>query len=175
MDGPKKSVEQAKNAPSTSAENAPAKVFQPKALKEAVEIINLMGNISTRASEDRSGDMGGGGGGAVTAGGQASGGKSARDIAIEHAPPVPVMQKKLVSHLEREMRNVQKQIRKLSASNQRGAAHSLNDLYKKLRRMSTIISEILRASGEVIKRFYVAVFIDKQPLVITGGKVVDED
>lgn len=150
-------------------ESAPSVVFQPPKLTEVVEMINLMGKISTRAAEDRSRDMGsaGGQGKAQQSGGQ----QSFRDQAIASLPAPEQMQRKLVSHIQGEIRSLSRQARSIARSNRAGSAYLLSELYRKIRRLSTLIEELLQASIEVIKRFYIAVFIDNQPLILTAGKM----
>lgn len=153
-------------------------IFQPKKLKEVVEIVDLMGNISSRVREDSSGDLGGGGTGASGTQGQQGGGQqgtSARDQAIAKAPPIPIMKKKLTKHLELEVRTMQRQAMLLSRSGRRGSAYLLTELYKKIRRISMLISELANASAAMIRRFYIAVFIDRQPLVVPGGTLIGMD
>ena len=158
------------------SERAVNVVFQPQKLKEVVDIIDLMGNIASRVREDHSQDMGVAGA-AATGGAQAQGatGTSARDEAIANAPPFPIMQKKLITHLEKEIHTMERRARKLSRSNARGSAFLLTELYKKIRRLTSLLGDIIRASAEIIKRYYVSVFIDRQPMVVTGGSIVGEE
>ncbi len=172
MDGAKSTVETQAVTVTKEAKAAPDVVFQPPKLKEVVEIINLMGTVASRVREDSSGDLPGGG---AKAGATKQTGTSARDEAIANAPPLPVMQKKLVEHLEKEARTIRAQARAIASSNQRGSAFMLNNLYRKMRRLSSLISQILQASAEMIKRFYIAAFIDQQPLVVTGGSLAPAD
>ncbi len=81
------------------------------------------------------------------------------------------MQQKLVEHLEREVKTIERQARSLRNSNVRGSGFMLSELYRKIRRLRSLIGDILHASAEMIKRFYVSVFIDRQPLVVTGGSL----
>jgi hypothetical protein len=156
---------------STTKESTPSVVFQPPKLKDVIEVINLMGTVAARVREDNSGDMGGGGGTAGAAAGTGQTGTSARDEAIANAPPVMVMQKKLVEHLEREVKTIERQTRSLKTSNARGSAYLLTELYRKIRRLKSLIGQIVHASAEMIKRFYISAFIDQQPLVVTGGSL----
>lgn len=149
-------------------------VFQPPRLSQIVEIVDVMGNVVESIREENARDLPttrtvttGGGTQATTV--------SARDAAIAAAPPVPIMQKKLVKHLRKEVRIIEREARKLSRSRSRGSAYLLSILYRKIRRLSSLIGEILRASADVIKRFYVAVFIDHQPLVVRGGTLAPSD
>lgn len=173
MDGAKSTVETQAVATVKEAKAAPEVVFQPPKLKEVVEIINLMGTVASRVREDSSGDLPGGGG--AKSGAAKQSGTSARDEAIANAPPLPVMQQKLVEHLEKEARTIRAQARAIASSNQRGSAFMLNNLYRKMRRLSSLISQILQASAEMVRRFYIAAFIDQQPLVVTGGSLAPAD
>jgi hypothetical protein len=149
--------------------STPNVTHQPPKLKEIVQIVDLMGHVATRVREENAGDWTGAV--AATSGSAPSGGTSVRDHAIAHAPAVPVMQKQLIKHLEKEMRLIRSQAKAVSRSRGRGSAYLLNELYKKLRRLRELTKQILGASAEVIKRFYVSVFIDRQPLVVRGGSV----
>lgn len=162
------------SGPMMSPENVsstPNIVYQPPKLTQIVEIIDLMGNVGTKVREDNAGDWTGAS--AQLAGGRSGTGDdtSVRDQKIAKAPPVPVMQKQLIRHLEKEMKKVRKQTRAVSRSRAQGSAYLLNELYKKLRRLSELASQILTASADVIKRFYVSVFIDHQPMVVRGGSI----
>ncbi len=174
MDGPSFIAETPKADITKVTETAPSIVFQPQKLKEIVEVVDLMGTVAARVREDNSGDIPGATGG----GGQSTGqkaGTSARDEAIAKAPPIAVMQKKLVEHLEREVRTIEKQAASLKRSNARGSGYLLSELYRKIRRLRSLISDILHASAEMIKRFYISAFIDHQPLVVTGGSLAGTD
>lgn len=171
MDGTSILAETPKADVNRVMDNAPSIVFQPQKLKEIVEVVDLMGTVAARVREDNSSDMpGAGGGGAAQGSGQKTG-TSARDDAIANIPAIAVMQKKLVENLEREVRIIEKQARGLKTSNARGNGYLLSELYRKIRRLRSLIGEILHASAEMIKRFYVSVFIDHQPLVVTGGSL----
>lgn len=170
MDGPSLSAETPKADITKVTEVAPAVVFQPQKLKEIVEVVDLMGTVAARVREDTPSNTPGGAGGSGQ-GSQQKSGTSARDEAIAKAPPVAIMQKKLVEHLEREVRTIQKQASSLKMSNAPGSGYLLSELYRKIRRLRSVIGDILHASAEMIKRFYVSVFIDHQPLVVTGGSL----
>lgn len=172
MDGPTMSAESASTSLTASAD-APSAVFQPPRLKDVIEVIDLMSTVASRVREDKSSDLPAAAG-AGSGRGSSQTGTSTRDDAIAAVPATVVMQKKLVEHLEKEITRVEKQARALSRSNSRGSAHALAELYKKIRRLTSIISDILEASAEMIKRFYVSVFIDHQPLVVTGGTLKED-
>ena len=150
-------------------------VFQPPRLSQIVEIVDVMGNIVESIREENARDLPTTTRTTAAAGGTQTATVSARDAAIAAAPPIPIMQKKLVKHLRKEVRIIEREARKISRSRARGSAYLLSILYRKIRRLSSLIGEILRASAEVIKRFYIAVFIDHQPLVVRGGTLAPSD
>lgn len=172
MDAPKLSAAPTPSNPKKTMESAPSVVFQPQKLKEIVEVVDLMGTVASRIREDASGDLPGAGGAKAT---QKSSGTTARDEAIAKAPPVAVMQQKLVAHLKVERAEIERQAKAMAHSNTPGAAWTITELYKKMRRLSSLISQILEASAEMIKRFYVSAFIDQQPLVVTGGSIAQSE
>ena len=172
MNDAKLRVEVGGKSTTKALERANNVVFQPQKLKEVVEIVDLMGKISSRVREDNSGDLPvGAGAGATTQTGQAAAGQSTRDQAIAKAPPIPIMQRKIVRHLEREVRTLQHQAMVLSRSKKRGSAYLLAELYKRIRRLSLVISDMMHASAAMIRRFYISVFIDHQPLIVPGGRL----
>lgn len=159
---------------SSTTDNAPSIVFQPQKLKEIVEVVDLMGTVARRVREDGASDPAAAGAGSG-GGQQGATGTSARDDAIAKAPPVAVMQQKLVEHLLQERKDIQRQAKAMARSNAPGAAWTLTELYKKIRSLSSLITQILHASTAMIKRFYISVFIDQQPLVVTGGSIAQSD
>ncbi len=176
MDGLSMTAETPSASSGSVSESAPGQVFQPPKLREIVEVIDLMGTVASRVREDSSGDLGGGGsGGAGQAQTGGATGTSARDDAIKNAPAPAIMQQKLITHLSAEIKRVEQQARTLMRSNQRGSAFLLAELYRKIRRLTALIADILSASADMIKRFYVSVFIDRQPMVVTGGSLAASD
>jgi|GEM_PF-412182 len=171
----KTNIESRINAAPERASSLPNVVYQPPKLTQIVEIIDLMGTVATRVREDNAGDWTGASGSQSGASSGTGDDTSTRDQAIAKAPSIPVMQKQLIKHLEQEMKTIKKQVRLVSSSKARGSAYLLNELYKKLRRMSELVSQILGASAEVIKRFYVSVFIDHQPMVVRGGSLAPSE
>lgn len=167
----KNSAEQS-NTVTSSVEQAegPAIVFQPQKLTEIVEMIDLMGRISERVREDNSQDVGGGSGGTTASGkkGKATT-VSPRDQAIANLPAPLVMQQRLVKHIQKEIDTLAAQASSLSSSSKNGAAFALNEMYRKIRRLYSLMEEIVHAGAELIRRFYIAVFIDKQPILVSGN------
>ncbi len=148
---------------------APAVVFQPQKLKEIVEVVDLMGTVAARVREDTAGNLESGGSNSSGQGSGQQSGASSREDAIAKAPAVAIMQKKLVEHLEKEVKIIEKKARTLKSSNARGSAFLLSVLYRKIRRLRSFIGDIFHASAEMIKRFYISAFIDHQPLVVSEG------
>lgn len=175
MDGPSVLTETPRTDITKVSDSAPAVVFQPQKLKEIVEVVDLMGTVAARVREDSSADLPGGGGGSGTQGAGQTSGTSARDDAIAKAPPMAVMQKKLVEHLEREVKAIEKQARSLKASGARGSGFRLSELYRKIRSLRSLIGDILHASAEMVKRFYISVFIDRQSIVVSGDSLARTD
>ena len=151
----------------TSVESSKLIVRQPGKLQELTSLLETFENFSARVSErtgeDRSGDLGGAGAGST--GQQGSQGASARDLAIKNIPIPKIMQEKLTQHIRQETKKLERLARTVARSSAPGAAHTLNDLYAKIRRLNALICDILEASIEVLKRFFVRVFIDHQPIL----------
>lgn len=143
-------------------------VRQPGKLQELTNLLETFENLNTRVSErtgeDRSGDLGGAGAGA-TGGQQGTQGVTARDLAIQNVPVPGIMQKKLTQHIRAETRKLERLAQQVSRSTAPGSAHKLNELYAKIRRLNSLVYDILEASMEVLKRFFVRVFIDNQPIL----------
>jgi|TARA_B100001971_G_C18213186_1_gene552094 hypothetical protein len=140
-------------------------VEQPQKLEGLIETINLLGNISERMGEDKSGDMGGGGGSKKVSKSSASG-TSPRNQAIKNMPVEKVVRNELAKHIEKEVKALRKQVRHATRRISRpGNAHKLNELYSKIRRLNTLLANIVEASYDVVKRLFIRVFIDKQPIL----------
>ena len=140
-------------------------VEQPHKLEGLLETINLLNTISERASEDRSGDMGGGGGTATTQGDQKSG-TSARDDAIANLPTEHVLRVQLKQHIEKEVKVLQKEVRRAARrATKPGSAYQLNKLYARIRRLNALLTTIMETSYDVAKRLFIRIFIDKQPVL----------
>jgi hypothetical protein len=172
MDGPTLSLAPISNPSDSVSENVPSIVFQPQKLTAVIDIVNLMGTVSQRIREENAGDLP-----AMrsTKSSGTGGNTTTRDDAIAKAPPVAMMQQKLMQHLKQERSLMQRQAKTIASSNAPGAAWTLTELYKKIRSLSSLIAQILEASAEMIKRFYVSVFIDRQPLTVTGGSIAQAD
>lgn len=152
-----------------SIENARLIVRQPGKLQELTNLLetfeNLNARVSERTGEDKPGDLGGAGAGSATGGQKGTQVVSARDIAIQNLPSMEIMQKKLGRHIHHEAQKLEKLALTISRSSAPGSAHRMNELYAKIRRLHALIYDILESSIEVLKRLFIRVFIDQQPIL----------
>ncbi|MCF7844811.1 MAG: hypothetical protein K9M03_03215 [Kiritimatiellales bacterium] len=140
-------------------------VEQPHKLEGLLDTIMLLDKISDRVGEDRSGDLGGAGAVATGTGATTQTGQSARDQAIAAIPAETMIRKQLAKHIEKEVKTLRKEVRNATRRvSKPGSAHHLNDLYARIRRLNSLLATILEASYDVVKRLFVRVFIDKQPI-----------
>lgn len=121
--------------------------------------------ISEVVREEGSQDLGSGAGSFPAARGTQSGGVSFRDQAIKALPSTEVMRQRLTHHLQKEVRELERRAGKLARTVRKGSAYLLNELYAKIRRIQSLIAELIEATAEVVKRLYIRLFIDHQQLV----------
>jgi len=77
-----------------------------------------------------------------------------------------VIRKELAKHIENEVKTLRKQVRHATRRiSKPGNAHKLNELYSRIRRLNTLLANMFEASYDVVKRLFVRVFIDKQPIL----------
>lgn len=142
-------------------------VHQPAKMKELGELLTTFENLNQRVSEvggeDRSGDLGDAGQGAAQSGGVRQ--ISPRDQAIDAIPAPAVIRHQLHEHISQEVKKLRKQARHLGRASRPGSAYRLNELYAKIRRLNALLGDILEASYEVLKRLFIKVFIDRQPVL----------
>ena len=139
-------------------------VTQPPKMKELGQVLdaidNLAQRVGERTSEDVSGDLG-------SSGGSAAGQKRAspRDAAIALMPTAPaVLQAELAKHIEQEIKQLERKVSRSGAMSRAGGAYELNELYARIRKLRSLLREILEASVDLLKRLFIKVFIDKQPI-----------
>lgn len=151
---------------SASIERGKLVVSQPAKLKELNMLLESLENLDTKVSEttgeDRSRDLGAAGASGTSATGS---GQSARDRAIAHLPAPESMQRRLQSNILQEVSQLQRQAKRASMSSRPGSAFRVNELYARIRRLNTLLSELISASVDVIRRLFIRVFIDKQPIL----------
>jgi hypothetical protein len=146
-----------------SVDNKNLIVTQPEKFDGLLETISLMDKVSESMGEDKSGDMGGGGG--TSSGKGDDGTASTRAQAIANLPDTAEMRKELGKYIQKEIKVLRKQVRRKAFTAARpGSAHKLNEIYGKIRRLNSLLSELMETSVEVLKRLFIRVFIDKQSI-----------
>jgi signal transduction histidine kinase len=139
-------------------------VAQPQKLEGLLETIALLDRISERVGEDCSGDMGSGG--SAGQGDDATTAVTLREQRIAALPSVDVMRRELSAHIQREVKTLQREVRKAARRAARpGAAHRLNLLYARIRRLNRLMADLLDAAYEVLKRLFIRVVIDGQKVL----------
>ena len=142
-------------------------VQQPDKMKDVMQLLQdleAVGRIAEAVSEDRSGDLGSGGTGST--GASAAGGRiSLRDQAIAKLPSTSVMRTRLTSHLQSEVRQLERRAKKFARSSREGGAFLLNELYARIRKIQALMGELVELAAEVVQRLYIRLFIDHQQLV----------
>ncbi len=143
-------------------------VHQPPKMRELNDLLltfeELPSRVSEMTGEDRSGDMG------------ASSAGAGRAAAVTQPPPrerkimaMPqdeqTLKQELKAHIQREVQTLNQEAKKIERLNRPGAAHRLTKLYARIRRLNGLIAEILQASYETVKRLFIRVFIDEQPVL----------
>lgn len=153
-------------------DSAPGVVSQPMKIENHLNsqlgvLLQEVNRISETASGTAGEQWSGQSGGAVatTGGQQGAQGMSARDLAIAAIPTPIVMQKELEKHIRDEVKKLRKQALAISQMSKPGGAYHLNILYTRIRHLNALLAEILGASVDVLKRFFIRVFIDKQPIL----------
>jgi len=154
----------------SSIESSPEKqsaVIQPLKspnLAELLGSINMSDLIGDTASENWS--DGGSTSQAMTQTGTVQGEQSARAQAIANIPDAPEMRKELSNYIQKEIKTLRKEVRRATFRMYKpGSAHSLNELYSKMRRLNSLLSELMEASVDVLKRLFIRIFIDKQKVL----------
>lgn len=154
-------------APSHGSETGSSIVMQPeKAANLALFLEGISDHIS-ESSASNPGEQWSGGGGAVQTAQQTGTAAtvSARDLAIAAIPAPVVMQKELEKHIRVEVKKLRKQAMTVARLGKPGAAYKLNELYARMRQLNALISELFEASYEALKRLFIKVFIDRQPII----------
>jgi hypothetical protein len=151
-------------------ESAPAVVSQPVKIEShmGAELGSFLENINRISESSGSGpgeQWSGSGSGPVTTTSSSTPVVSARDLAIANVPAPAVMQKELEKHIRAEVKNLRKQALAIAKMNKPGAAYRLNILYTRIRHLNALLAEIFSSSVDAVKRLFVRVFIDRQPIL----------
>jgi hypothetical protein len=137
-------------------------VRQPPQVKDLINLLEMLEGVTERVTASKGASSIGQVG---AQGGEDDHRESARYQALANLPDTPLMQKRLVSSLEREVTILKRQARKAAFRLKRGGAFVLNNIYAKIRKIKAMIAEILSATREVVERLYVRLFVDGQPIV----------
>lgn len=138
-------------------------VVQPEKLGNLLDAIeNLAGSQETLS--ERTGENVGSGATPATTWTMTQTVQSSRDHAIANLPPQKTIQKALHTHINTEVRKLRREASRLTASSP-GTAHRINQIYANIRRLNKLLGELIHASYETLKHFFIRVFIDKQPIL----------
>jgi hypothetical protein len=153
-------------APSAPAA-IPSRVVQPEKLKDFLsELSAISESQPSRPGEDLPAS-GGGSTAVATTGGQQAGQstQSWRDQAIANVPTDRVMYREIAKHIQAEVKHLRAEAKTIARLSKPGAAYHLNILYGKIHRLNALLGNLYEAGKEAIKRLYVRIFIDKQPIL----------
>ena len=139
----------------------PSRMVELGLLLDTLDKVAATGKVSERTGEDRSGDMGGAG----TGSGKGDDGASQRDMIIARMPPMEIVRQKLEVHIHGEVRKLRRLARRQARSGKPGDAHALNDLYARIRRLNSLLHELVEASVDLLKRLFIRVFVDNQSVL----------
>lgn len=143
--------------------NQPQKLQELNLLLESFDALDR--RVSERTGEDRSQDLGSAGSSAAGAAGQQTQ-ASPRDVAIAAMPAEPaVLQRELASHINAEVRRLHTLAKKVTRASRPGDAFRLNEIYARIRRLNALLAQVFEASMELLRRLFIRVFIDKQPII----------
>lgn len=157
---PEKGQQSAPSAPERSQS-----VLQPgkaEGLAMLVAEINALPGETTREDGASDGRTSGSGGMVTRQGAQQ--GSGARDHALANLPAPARMQKELQAHIRAEVKELRKQARAVVRLRKPGSAYALSQMYAKIRHLNALLADLFEASYDVLKRLFVKVFIDRQPI-----------
>lgn len=138
-------------------------VTQPEKLGNLLDAIETLAGPRETSSE-KTGENSSGAVSPAMAGTAAPAVLSPRDHALANLPPQAKLQKALRTHIHAEVRKLRREASRLTASRP-GAAHRINQIYANIRRLNKLLGELLHASYETLKHFFIRVFVDKQPIL----------
>lgn len=152
---------------SSGAESTAALIVtQPPKVEMLLDALAAIDKISERIGEDRSGDMGGGGGKTAGKGDDATAATSVRNQKIANLPTQEAMRMELQKEIEKEVVELHREVKRARKRLTRpGAAYKLNALYARMRRLNSLIAELIDAAYDVVKRLFIKVVIDRQKVL----------
>ncbi len=158
------SPEKGLSAPHGALER-PSAVVQPGKAEKMQALLVEVNDIISESSPAKAGEQWSGGQQGTGGAQPAKQGMSWRDQAIASIPTPQIMQKQLEVHIEQEVKVLRKQAARITDLRKPGAAHHFNELQSKIRRLNSLLAGLLEASFDVLKRIFIRVFIDKQPIL----------
>lgn len=143
---------------------ASIEVSQPRQSQKLEKLLEEVDAVVTEPEQSGPGEHK-----AMTAGKGGSGQKSLASSSLQkQEAPLPeseVMQQKLNQRIEQEITILRKEANKTSHLKKPGAANKISKLYARIRNLRRLLADISSASYEVVKRLFVRIFINKQPLI----------
>lgn len=137
-------------------------VAQPEKLGSILEAIESLTEPREIPTEKQGENGGGGSAAAIATTTHAT--FSPRDLAIANLPPQATMHRALQKHIEVEVRRLRREASRVTASHP-GGAFRLNRIYANIRTLNKLLLELLHASYETLKLFFIRVFIDRQAIL----------
>ena len=155
-------------APLSPGSTAETRVIQPKhiefqGLADILAAVEEIGKVAETMTEDTSKRDAGGAGLVTHSGGTVT--VSARDRAIAHLPPPAIMQRELEKHIKEEVKKLRRQARSIARRHGPGGAYHLSKLYARIHQLHSLLASIIESGVEAVKRFFIRVFIDRQPIL----------
>lgn len=138
-------------------------VTQPEKLGSLLDAIESL-TAPNEVVSGRQGESGGTGTSPPVTGGIGQQTIVPRDQAIANLPPQENIQKALRTHINAEVRKLRREASRLTTSRP-GTAHRINQIYANIRRLNKLLQELLHASYDTLKHFFIRVFIDRQPIL----------
>jgi hypothetical protein len=137
-------------------------VSQPEQLKDILsEIEHITEDINESAQEDIKSQ-----GTKHGRGGQKSNGTMTnRKSALAALPSSKKMESELKRHIQKEIRTLRREARRIIRLSKPGSAYQLNMIYARIRRLNALLSNLFQASVEVLKRFFIRIFVDNQSIL----------
>ena len=147
-----------------SLETAALAVYQPQKLESLLGTIDLIDKISERVGEDRSGDWSSAGSGSQQGDDGQAAAQTARQQLIAAMPEPEIMQQKLSKNIRKEVRKMERKVKRMGHVTRRGGAYKMAVMWAKIRSLRALLEDLATAAIDVLKRLYIRVFIDKQPI-----------
>jgi len=149
--------------PAPSKELSNLIVAQPEKLGSLLDTIESLTNPQD-ATTEKQGENSGGSQTSAATGTTVQTIISSRDQAIANIPPQEKMQQALHKYINAEVRKLRREAALLTISRP-GTAYRINQIYANIRRLNKLLQELIHASYETVKHFFIRIFIDRQPIL----------